>query len=120
MHTRAMKSPFPGMDPYLERHWGDVHQSFITYARNALQRVLPEDLRARTEERIYVEQEESEGRHIIPDVSIISSPPPWSAEKRESEAGGVAVAEAVLVARTGAGRVHRDSGSGRRAIDNGH
>jgi hypothetical protein len=21
-----MKSPFPGMDPYLERHWGDVHQ----------------------------------------------------------------------------------------------
>ncbi|MGO9470092.1 MAG: DUF4058 family protein, partial [Isosphaeraceae bacterium] len=20
-----MKSPFPGMDPYLERHWGDVH-----------------------------------------------------------------------------------------------
>jgi hypothetical protein len=21
-----MKSPFPGMDPYLEQYWGDVHQ----------------------------------------------------------------------------------------------
>src|SRR5580765_506143 len=25
-----MKSPFPGMDPYLEARWGDVHQSLIT------------------------------------------------------------------------------------------
>jgi hypothetical protein len=23
-------SPFPGMDPYLERYWGDVHDAFIT------------------------------------------------------------------------------------------
>jgi len=21
-----MKSPFPGMDPYLQRHWGDIHK----------------------------------------------------------------------------------------------
>lgn len=32
-----MASPFPGMDPYLEQHWGDVHPSFITYARDQLQ-----------------------------------------------------------------------------------
>lgn len=24
-----MKSPFPGMDPYLEQHWGDVHTSLM-------------------------------------------------------------------------------------------
>ena len=32
-----MKSPFPGMDPYLERHWGDVHQALVTYIRDQLQ-----------------------------------------------------------------------------------
>jgi hypothetical protein len=26
-----MKSPFPGMDPYLERHWRDVHHSREKY-----------------------------------------------------------------------------------------
>jgi len=26
-----MPSPFPGMDPFLEKHWGDVHTSLVTY-----------------------------------------------------------------------------------------
>jgi hypothetical protein len=30
----TMKSPFPGMDPYLEQHWRDVHSSLIIYARD--------------------------------------------------------------------------------------
>jgi Protein of unknown function (DUF4058) len=46
-----MKSPLPGMDPYLERHWGDVHQAVITYIRDLLQSRLPSDLRARMQER---------------------------------------------------------------------
>jgi Protein of unknown function (DUF4058) len=54
-----MKSPFPGMDPDLERHWGDVHQRIVTYACDRLQSRLPEDLRARMQERVYIE---------IPDV----------------------------------------------------
>ena len=41
----AMKSPFPGMDPYLEQHWGDVHQAFVTYLRDSLQPQLPGGLR---------------------------------------------------------------------------
>ena len=32
-----MTSPFPGMDPYLERRWDDVHLSLCTYARDQLQ-----------------------------------------------------------------------------------
>lgn len=42
-----MPGPFPGMDPWLESHWGDVHHSLVQYARDELQPLLPEDLRAR-------------------------------------------------------------------------
>lgn len=37
-------SPFPGMDPYLERHWRDVHASLIFLAKSALQSQLGEGL----------------------------------------------------------------------------
>ena len=50
-----MKSPFPGMDPYLEEHWRDIHHRFLTYACDELQELLPRDLRARLEERVFVE-----------------------------------------------------------------
>ncbi len=36
-----MASPFPGMDPYLESHWRDIHARLIIYACDALQGVLP-------------------------------------------------------------------------------
>ena len=49
-----MKSPFPGMDPYLERHWGDLHQCMLTDLCDRLQSVLPGDLRARMQERVYI------------------------------------------------------------------
>jgi hypothetical protein len=47
-----MKCPFPGMDPYLERHWGDVHSDLIAQTRTTLNGELPPDLIARTEERV--------------------------------------------------------------------
>src|ERR1700752_425913 len=50
-----MPSPFPGMDPYLEAHWRDVHARLIIYACDALQAVLPSSLRARVEERVLLE-----------------------------------------------------------------
>jgi hypothetical protein len=56
-----MKSSFPGMDPYLEKHWGDVHQSVITYIRDWLQPRLPSDLRARMQEREYIPNDEENG-----------------------------------------------------------
>jgi hypothetical protein len=40
----AMRSPFPGMDPFLEPSWGDVHHGLIVYSCEALQRVLPAGL----------------------------------------------------------------------------
>src|SRR5437762_3272585 len=81
-----MKSPFPGMDPYLERHWGDVHQAFITYIRDELQSVLPRDLRARMQERVYIELPDA--RHeYYPDVRVIEHP-------RRPAPGGAATAVA--------------------------
>ena len=39
-----MNSPFPGMDPFLESHWRDVHTSMMTYIRDQIQDQLPPDL----------------------------------------------------------------------------
>jgi hypothetical protein len=39
--------PFPGMDPYLERHWTDFHARFLVYACDQLNERLPADLQAR-------------------------------------------------------------------------
>lgn len=66
-----MASPFPGMDPYLEQHWGDVHHRFITYACDQLQSRLPRDLRARVVERVFVESEQGVERSIYPDVRVV-------------------------------------------------
>lgn len=71
-----MKSPFPGMDPYLERHWEDVHTALIGYVRDAIQPQLSEDLIARMEEKVYVE-DDSETRLRRPDVRVVENPTPW-------------------------------------------
>jgi hypothetical protein len=62
------------MDPYLEEHWRDVHHRFLTYACDELQPRLPSDLRARLEERVFVESEFGDGRGIYPDVRVIERP----------------------------------------------
>lgn len=66
-----MPSPFPGMDPYLEMHWGDVHARLIIYASDQLNARLPRDLRARAEERVYLEIPDARFGHRQPDVRVI-------------------------------------------------
>lgn len=73
-----MKSPFPGMDPYLERHWEDVHGRLIGYIADAIQPQLSEDLIARMEEKVYIE-DEGEVRLRKPDVRVVYNPTPWLA-----------------------------------------
>ena len=84
-----MKSPFPGMDPYLEEHWRDIHHRFLTYACDELQELLPRDLRARLEERVFVEPDDGDGRGIYPDVRVVEHP---------GRGGGTALATEVEVA----------------------
>ena len=69
-----MPSPFPGMDPYLEAHWGDVHSSLVLYSRDFLQARLPGALYARVEERIVVERFDGELARPVPDVRIVEHP----------------------------------------------
>ena len=69
------RSPFPGMDPYLEASWGDIHQSLITYSRDQIQSQLPRDLRARTEERVSIGSPfHEQTRGVIPDVRVVERP----------------------------------------------
>ena len=86
-----MKSPFPGMDPYLERYWGDIHTSLIVYARNQLNAQLPDDLLARVEESLAVEIGDRTSRTLYPDVRVVEQP-------SDSLADGSAAASVVEVA----------------------
>jgi hypothetical protein len=54
-----MRSPFPGMDPYLEDFWGDFHHSMIVRGSHALQKQLPKRLVARIDIREFLEPIES-------------------------------------------------------------
>jgi len=91
-----MRSPFPGMDPYLEQFWGDVHHRLITYLSDAIQRELPGDLRARVDERVYVEPEAGRARNIVPDVRIIERGRRQDPALRAGS-GGIALAEPLVV-----------------------
>ncbi|MGE3805221.1 MAG: DUF4058 family protein [Gemmataceae bacterium] len=90
-----MPSPFPGMDPYLEAHWGDVHTGLVTYARDALQPQLPGDLLARIEEYIAVEEDEAKPRGYYPDVRVTEHCNGGGVTSQP--AATVAVAEPVIV-----------------------
>jgi hypothetical protein len=69
-----MPSPFPGMDPYLEPSWANVHVLMIGAIAASLKRVLPAGLQARPEEEIRVE--ELAGEHLAgyrPDVALVDA-----------------------------------------------
>lgn len=91
-----MPSPFPGMDPYLEAHWRDVHSRLVIYASDALQGVLPRALRARVEESVLLETPQGIADHpLFPDVRVVEYTSKRGSDARP--AAGVAVAEPLLV-----------------------
>jgi hypothetical protein len=69
-----MIGPFPGVDPYLEMQgfWPDFHAGFITYWRDALSDVLPENYEARMNERVsLVETLPPQSTRVGPDVAVL-------------------------------------------------
>jgi hypothetical protein len=91
-----MPSPFPGMDPYLEAHWRDIHAGLVIYARDALQGELPSGLRARVEESVLLETPLGIGDHpLYPDVRVVEYTAKRSLDL--GPAGGVAMAEPMLI-----------------------
>jgi hypothetical protein len=118
----SSRSPFPGMDPYLERFWGDVHSTLITLAKFQLQPELPENLRAWAQERVVVESEDLEPsrRFIPPDVMVVEHGHA-AAESRLESAGGTAVAEPLILHVPEIEMTHRyieivDVSSGHRVV----
>jgi len=83
------------MDPYLEQHWRDAHHRLVTYASDHLQPLLPRSLRARVEERVYVESPAAWERSLYPDVRVVQG----RRKSRPAGAvrGGLAIAEPLLV-----------------------
>jgi hypothetical protein len=92
-----MPSPFPGMDPYLEAHWRDVHARLVIYTSDALQGVLPPSMRARVEESVLLETPTGIADHpLYPDVRVVEYTEKRGLAKRPY--AGIAVAEPLLVA----------------------
>ena len=93
-----IRSPFPGMDPWLEKSWRDVHASLIAYTRDALNQVLPGKLVARMEERVFIETEDTAEGIAYPDVRVVEEPLSATRERgRQMSAGGGAAAEPLVI-----------------------
>jgi hypothetical protein len=89
-----MKSPFPGMDPYIEACglWGDIHDDLINEIKRVLAQAAPERYLVRTGERSYVVLVEQEGKNsypFLPDVSVTTQ----RGRKKPTKKGGAALAE---------------------------
>src|SRR5207245_11345918 len=67
----VMKSPFPGMDPYLEdpAFWPEFHHKFINCWQEHLADLLPDNYDVRIGEHVYVVDEQAGEKKLIgPDV----------------------------------------------------
>lgn len=92
-----MKSPFPGMDPYLETHWRDVHTRLMSYICDSLQEQLPGELVARIEEEVTIDSDRPAGvgNRVRPDVHVAES---WSGGGGAVAGATAAVAEPLVFA----------------------
>jgi hypothetical protein len=92
-----MRSPFPGMDPFIESFalWEDFHSKLIGEMERTLSSLVPDRYVVRTGERVYVVlggPDADEGLEILPDVVLASLSIP--------EAGGQAAPATKTAAET--------------------
>jgi hypothetical protein len=115
-----MKSPFPGMDPYLEARWSDVHGRLIGLISEAIQPNLPRALRARMEERVLLETVDQEPLGAYrPDIAVVQTG--RDPLGRPAGADAVATVEPVAIEFYDAPQVDRfihivDATSGNRVV----
>ncbi len=94
-----MPSPFPGMNPYLERHnmWADFHDAYLVELRNALIRLVRPNYIVKIEEYIYLHEIDDEDGHRQrvgrPDVGVM-------ANRASSAAEAIAVMEGPAAVET--------------------
>jgi Protein of unknown function (DUF4058) len=94
LRGKFMKSPFPGMDPYIEAYglWEDLHSHLIEKIGEKLADAAPDRYLVRTGERSYVVLVESEGKKshsFLPEVSVSVR----RGRKRATKRGGTVLAE---------------------------
>ena len=71
-----MRSPFPGMDPYLEHRWKTVHGTVIFAVQALLQGNLPAGLRARGEQDVFIDESFGGDRLLFgTDIAIVEAHP---------------------------------------------
>ena len=91
------ENPFPGMDPWMQRHWPTFHMRFIAEAQERLNPQLPADLRADGEARTFVSQGATRVRRTGPDGAVIERRPGGETDGRPAVLDRTAVAEPRLV-----------------------
>src|SRR5205823_10245448 len=97
-----MKSPFPGMDPYIEGCglWEGFHNRLIHKIDEALAQVLPRSYVIDTAVRSYVVLMGAEGKeeHLAkPDVTVTSSAAQKKPRKKKARVAAAEPGEAVLM-----------------------
>ncbi|MBV9390043.1 MAG: DUF4058 family protein [Chroococcidiopsidaceae cyanobacterium CP_BM_ER_R8_30] len=75
-----MRSPFPGMNPYLENSelWSEVHSRLIVAIADDLSEHISEKYRVAIEKRTYFSGEDDSLLVGIPDVSVVGKQPEQS------------------------------------------
>jgi hypothetical protein len=98
----AKPSPFPGMDPYLERRWGNSHALLIAHTAEQLNLRLPDDLSAEIEEYVHIDamDDDAPQRSRRPDVFVIEDPLPRT-ERFTPEVGTAVASVPILLPMPG-------------------
>ncbi len=95
----SRENPFPGINPWMQLRWPDVHTRLIAYVCDSLAGALPDDLSVSAEESVSLSDEVDDGKKryaadlAVRDTGSRSWITPWDAE----DAGGVAVAEPLVL-----------------------
>ncbi len=91
-----LANPFPGMNPYLEASWPDVHLALLGFIREVISKVLPSDLYAAADE---------EGAVAEPEIIEVTERPHRWIEIREENGQLITVIEVLSPSnKTGTGR----------------
>lgn len=94
-----MPSPFPGMDPYLEKptRWSDVHHELISATRSALKVLIGRKYNVRINDRIYISNDSDPGRIVLVPGIQVSSRDDGAGLLDTSAHGGMDVAEPLVL-----------------------
>jgi len=95
-----MPSPFPGMDPYLEKPslWPDVHQELISVIRATLTDLLRPKYFVQIGQRVYLSTADDPGRTVlVPDVHVSPRKGQKRMASRIVDGVGTNVAEPLIV-----------------------